>query len=251
MKTLLVRIGNFMFHHRNRIFPLFMVVGVVLARPTFPGGSYTKDAWLDAAGLLVCMIGQALRVVTIGFEYIKRGGKNEQIWADKLVQGGMFAHSRNPLYLGNILMFFGLVMILNSPLAYAIGYPAVVFTYYCIIMAEEQFLRGKFGAAYDDYCRRVNRLWPDLRGFSNSVKDMKFNWSRVIVKEYSTTFAWMISAVLLRAWCLYYVLGRTVAWPEIYKLLLLLLPIALSYLVVRHLKTSRRLLAERPVVETA
>ena len=240
MSSPLVRIGNFLFHHRNRIFPMFMVVGVLLARPTFAGGSYRMDLWLDLVGLAVCIAGQSLRVATIGFDYIKRGGKNEQIWADKLVEGGMFAHSRNPLYLGNILMFCGMLIILHAPVAYLVGIPAVVFTYTCIVLAEENFLIGKFGDDFRDYCRRVNRWWPNLRGFRHSVRDMEFNWKRVVVKEYSTTFAWMIGAIVLRSWSLYYVRGDE-AWPEIRRLSLAFLFIIPAYLLVRHLKVTRRL----------
>jgi len=240
MTNTLVRIGNFLFHHRNRIFPVFMVGGVLTFRPSFFRDSYAADLWLDLAGLAVCMAGQALRVTTIGFDYIRRGGKNQQIWADKLVQGGMFAHSRNPLYLGNILMFVGIVMILHSPVAYLVGIPLVLFTYICIIFAEEQFLGGKFGADYVEYCGRVNRLWPDLRGFKESIKDMEFNWRRVILKEYGTTFAWIVAAIAIRAWCLHRE-EQAGALPEIYALLATLVPVFATYLIVRYLKISRRL----------
>ena len=246
MTPTLVRIGNFLFHHRNRIFPVFMIGGVLTFRPSFPLNSYIADVWLDLAGLAVCIVGQALRVTTIGFDYIRRGGKNEQIWADKLVQGGMFAHSRNPLYLGNILMFVGVVMILHSPVAYAIGIPLVLFTYICIIFAEEQFLGGKFGADYAEYCSRVNRLWPDLRGFGESIKDMEFNWARVILKEHGTTFAWILSAVVLRSWCLYRELGDA-AFREIYILAAAMIPVVIAYGVVRYLKRTRKI-SDKPRV---
>jgi protein-S-isoprenylcysteine O-methyltransferase Ste14 len=240
MNALLIRIGNFLFRFRNKIFPVFMVVGVVLIRPRFAGGDYRRDLWVDAAGLIVCLSGQALRVVTIGYDYIKRGGVGQRIWADRLVQGGLFAHSRNPLYLGNILLFCGLLLILSAPVGLLIGVPAVLFVYWCIILAEEQYLRGKFGADYDAYCARVNRFWPNLAGFSGSVKDMNFRWRRVLNKEYNTTFAWIFAAVALRSWTLYTELGAT-ARPEI-RALCAALPVALiAYLWIRVLKKTGRL----------
>lgn len=252
MTNTLVRIGNFLFHHRNRLFPAFMVGGVLVFRPSFPFNSYAADLWLDLAGFAVCLAGQALRVTTIGFDYIKRGGKNEQIWADKLVQGGMFAHSRNPLYLGNILLFIGALMILHAPVAYIIGIPLVLFTYTCITFAEEQFLGGKFGADYTEYCSRVNRFLPDLRGFQESIKDMEFNWGRVLVKEHGTTFAWILSAVVLRSWCLYRELGDG-AFREIYVLAAAMIPVAIAYGVIRYLKRTRKISDKprQPVEATA
>lgn len=245
MKSLLVRIGNFFFHHRNRVFPLLMAASVLFLRPEFPRNSYFWNNILDLVGLAICLAGQALRVVTIGYDYIKRGGKQQQIWAGRLVQGGMFAHSRNPLYLGNILIFCGLVVIFSAPLAYAIGIPAVFFIYACIILAEENFLRGKFGADYDAYAARVNRLWPNLSGFTASVKDMDFRWRRVLNKEYGTTFGWVLACIGLRAWSLHWVQGQA-AHTEVVFTLLLLIPAAAAYLRIRQLKKSHRLEEDDP-----
>lgn len=240
MRAFLIACGNFFFHHRNRVFPLLMAAGVLLIRPGFPRGSYALDLALDIAGVLVCLAGQALRVMAIGYDYIKRGGKKQQIWAGKLVQGGLFAHSRNPLYLGNILIFCGIVMIFSAPAAFAVGIPAVLLIYACIILAEEQFLRGKFGPAYDDYAAKVNRLWPDWTGFSNSISGMVFRWKRVLNKEYGTTFGWIVAAIGLRCWTLYARPDETHR-TEIAALALLLLPVAGLYAWVRWLKKSKRL----------
>ena len=46
-------------------------------------------------------------MLTIGYEYIVRGGRQGKVYAEDLVQGGVFAHSRNPLYLGNLLIIVG------------------------------------------------------------------------------------------------------------------------------------------------
>jgi len=68
-----------------------------------------------------------------------------------------------------------------------------------IIGSEEDFLRGKFGAEYDDYCRRVPRFVPRLEGFGRTLATMPFDWRQVITKEYGTTFAWLTVALALLA----------------------------------------------------
>src|SRR5205823_6159785 len=78
------------------------------------------DLALDSVGVAVALAGQALRAVVIGLAYIKRGGRNKEITADRLVCEGVFAHSRNPLYVGNFLIVTGLLIMWNSPLAYAL-----------------------------------------------------------------------------------------------------------------------------------
>ena len=53
-------------------------------------------------------------------------GENKQVYADSMVREGFFAHSRHPLYLGNMLGIFGLLIIHYSSWAYAIGVPFAV-----------------------------------------------------------------------------------------------------------------------------
>ena len=106
----------------------------------------------------MALLGQSLRVLVIGLVYITRGGQNRQVWANSLVDTGMFAHSRNPLYLANLLLFTGLAIVHNGWPMYLIVVPFFVFVYVCIIAAEEHYLYGRFGETYADYCRRVPQM---------------------------------------------------------------------------------------------
>jgi protein-S-isoprenylcysteine O-methyltransferase Ste14 len=169
----------------------------LIFRPRYPNGSEQLDRLLDVVGILVALAGQLLRVAVIGYVYIIRGGKNARVYAEDLVTGGFFAHSRNPLYLGNILVLFGLFIIFNNPWVYLAGVLFFVTGYIAIVAAEEAYLRNRFGAAYDAYMRDVPRWWPKLSGLRESLDGMRFNWRRVILKEYGSTFAWMAGAVVL------------------------------------------------------
>ena len=105
----------------------------------------------------------------VGFAYIKRGGKNRRIYADDLVTEGVYAHVRNPMYVGNFLILVGLAVIWGSPVAFAIGVSLIGFLYFAIVVSEEAYLREKFGAGYDDYARDVNRFVPRLAGLRDTV----------------------------------------------------------------------------------
>lgn len=146
---------------------------------------------------MVGLVGQTLRVTVIGLAYIKRGGRNKTISADRLVCDGVFAHSRNPLYAGNFLMLTGLLLIWHSPWAYLLVLPVVAVSFLSIVRAEEQFLRRHFGAEYEAYCARVNRFIPSFRGLRQTLARFDFDWKRVIRKEYGTTFAWISVALML------------------------------------------------------
>ncbi len=142
----MVKIGNFLFHYRNYLFPVFYFMLFIPSVKLFD--SYIV---VVATGFIVALSGQLLRYATIGLVYIIRGGKNRQIYAEGLVTEGLFSHCRNPLYVGNILILIGLGIMSNSVLFIVLMIPLFLFFYQAIVLAEENFLKEKFGSAYDEY----------------------------------------------------------------------------------------------------
>jgi protein-S-isoprenylcysteine O-methyltransferase Ste14 len=104
-----------------------------------------------AWSLALVLPGLWLRAYAAG--YVK---KNRE-----LTTTGPYAYTRNPLYLGSILMAAGFALALLSwPVAplLAIGF---VLIYVPVIASEERFLRATF-PGFDEYCRHVPRLIPRL-----------------------------------------------------------------------------------------
>jgi len=232
----MVPIGNFLFHHRNVLFPLVYALLLVKSQPIFP------DFRIAAiVGLLVAASGQILRAATIGLEYIKRGGRARQVYADNLVQGGLFAHCRNPLYLGNFIILLGVGLAANSLLFLGLALPFFAFAYWAIIAAEENYLRGKFGQEFDDYCARVNRLAPNLSGLRRTLSGMRFNWRRLITAEYGSAYIWVAAVALVtlkNAWMAGpYPAGHPVVWGS-WSLLAFA---TVAYALARVLKKGRLL----------
>ncbi len=236
-----VRVGNFLFTWRNEIFPLTFLAIAAVSYPRAPFGNERADLLLDAVGLGIALAGQALRAVVIGLAYIQRGGKGKKIHADALVQDGLFAHSRNPLYLGNMLVFLGLFIVLNSTLGYFVGVPFFFLAYLSITLAEEEFLRKQFGLAYVDYCRRVNRFVPSLRGLGATMRSMSFHWKRLVRKEYGSTFTWITTAIALLIWEKAARHGWNAAAPRARILVPIWLLVVAGYALARYLKKSGRL----------
>ena len=75
----------------------------------------------------------------------------------RLMTGGIFGWSRNPLYLGGVLTFLGVAALLNSLWLLALAIPTVAAVHLILIAPEERYLAAKFGQAYDDYARSVHR----------------------------------------------------------------------------------------------
>jgi protein-S-isoprenylcysteine O-methyltransferase Ste14 len=195
LRDLAVRYGNLLFSYRNYIFPLVLTVIVAVTTP----GTAVSGAVFTLLGIIVTLVGQAVRAAVIGLDYIKRGGINKKVAADHLVMTGIFAHCRNPLYVGNLLILCGLLIVYGNFLAGLIGLMFFYLSYSAIILAEEGFLAGKFGGEYQDYCARVPRWWFKLPGLYATLTGSRFNWRRVVAKDYTTMTTWMICLVLLLA----------------------------------------------------
>lgn len=230
----MVRIGNFLFHYRNGLFPLAFVLLLWKGRPIFG-----NDLVAAGVGFGVALTGQVLRAVTIGLDYIIRGGRNRQVYAERLVTGGLFSHCRNPLYVGNLLILAGVGLASNSLIFMVVGLPFFLFAYRAIVAAEENFLRQKFGQEFGDYCARVHRFLPNFSGLGKTVRGMEFNWRRLIVKEYGSTFVWTAGLLALVMKNLWMSGGYPARSPLLVGLAAALACVIVAYCVARYLKKSR------------
>ena len=233
------RVGHVIFRARDVLFPIVLLIAAFGTRPRIAGGDVRLDHLVDAVGALVSLSGEALRVLVIGLVYITRGGQNRQVWANSLVDGGMFAHCRNPLYLANLLLILGLAIVHNGWAMYLIVMPLFVLGYVCLVSAEEHYLLGKFGDAYVDYCRRVPRWIPSLRGLSSTLRGTEFDWLKVLRKEYGTPFAWVSGLLVLLVW--EHVGATPIGGIELGMIIATWIALAIAYMVVRTLKLSGRL----------
>ncbi|HUL81384.1 MAG TPA: isoprenylcysteine carboxylmethyltransferase family protein [Gammaproteobacteria bacterium] len=188
----MVTLGNFFFRFRTTISP-FLLLFLLL-----PGPALVDDPFIAAlVGLAIAALGQVVRATTIGLEYIVRGGRNHRVYADNLVTEGLFRHSRNPMYVGKFLMIFGAGFASNSWPALLGITIAYSFMYQAVTLAEEAYLRQKFGPAFDDYCRRVPRWLPRLSGLGETLSTSQFRWRRVLVKGYSEPLGWTLPIVAI------------------------------------------------------
>jgi protein-S-isoprenylcysteine O-methyltransferase Ste14 len=232
----MIQIGNFFFKYRNLLFILLYGLLFLPSPELFTENIFQAEykTWPLIIGLFVTVLGQAIRGATIGLAYIVRGGKDKKVYAEHLVSTGIFSHCRNPLYVGNILMLLGVGILANSLIYVAIIMPLFLFIYQAIVLAEENFLRGKFGADFDVYCAKVNRWIPSLKGIGATFSSMEFNWKRWVLKEYTTQFIWLAGIVLLII-RLYQI--EDILKNSIYAVLVL----GLFYLYVWYLKKSGKM----------
>lgn len=232
----MVKIGNFFFHNRNHLFPFFYLLLFVPSPLIFEDFRYAL-----LLGGIIAFSGQITRWTTIGLVYIIRGGKDRQVYAEKLVTEGIFSHSRNPMYVGNVLMLLGTGVLANSLFFLLIVTPFFIFVYQAIIRAEENFLRNKFGSEFDAYASEVNRWLPNLSGIGKTFKNSEFKGRRVLLKEYNTTFVWLMGCILLVMKHVYFQISEESFYANLPIFGLVIGVTTLVYGVVKFLKKTKRL----------
>jgi protein-S-isoprenylcysteine O-methyltransferase Ste14 len=74
-----------------------------------------------------------------------------------LVAGGLYAWSRNPIYVGDAIFLVGVALLVGNYLAFLFVALFIAYIDRFQIRPEERALRERFGADYDAYCRKVRR----------------------------------------------------------------------------------------------
>jgi protein-S-isoprenylcysteine O-methyltransferase Ste14 len=236
---MLTAAGNFLFRYRNSLFPIACVLLFLPGPDPFP-----DPLQAAAVGAVVATLGQIVRAMTIGLRYVIRGGRGRRVYAEDLVTEGIYSHTRNPMYVGNLLIMVGVAIASNSWVTIAVAVPLGLFMYASIVAAEENYLQQRFGAAFTAYCRDVPRWLPRLAGLLTTLRSMQFRWRRVIVKEYGTPFGWISVLVLITLYNLWMAGQWDIRRDEIHNLEVILLVAAVFWLVAFSLKRTRTLVAD-------
>ncbi|MFH1377906.1 MAG: isoprenylcysteine carboxylmethyltransferase family protein [Planctomycetota bacterium] len=236
---IMVKIGNILFHIRNYVFPFSALL-------LFITGPEIHPDWflVMLVGLFVVILGETVRIGTIGLTYIIRGGKNRKIYAKGLVAEGVFKHVRNPMYIGNELILIGMAIATNNLVLVAIAVPLGAFIYLAITLAEEDFLRKQFGPEYDEYCKATPRFLPNFSGIIDTYRNSVFHWKRVLVKEFNTIYAWNLAWSSLLLYHLWMCSGPSNI--ELYKLdtEVFIAVITIVYLIMIIIKKRKLIVAD-------
>jgi protein-S-isoprenylcysteine O-methyltransferase Ste14 len=149
--------------------------------------------WLDLVGLAVIHAGLGIRVWAIGHA----GGstRSYRLRAARLVTTGPYAYVRNPIYLGNFLVGFGVVFVAGTWVALVVLLIVFTVEYGAIVSFEEKFLAETFGNAYREYAREVPRWLPRLRRPPASGA-AQFSWRAVRKEPLAALSAYAMAAVV-------------------------------------------------------
>ena len=124
-------------------------------------------------GVILVVTGELLRLN--GVRYAGGETRTLKVGAATLCSSGPFAYLRNPLYLGNVTIYAGMVLIAGGEFVWILLPTTLTFfflEYGLIISLEEETLRKKFNEEYGEYLSMVPRLIPRVtpwKGGSETV----------------------------------------------------------------------------------
>ena len=150
---------------------------LVFAQPTVP---------LLIAGSIVAFAGLGIRGYAAG--HLQKD--------QRLAVSGPYAYTRNPLYLGSLLIGIGLVL---AGAQWVLGVVFVIFflvVYVPVMRREERNLRQRFGQSFDEYATTVPLLFPYRK--PHRLSQEKFEWKQYRKNhEYEAALGYLAGVVFL------------------------------------------------------
>jgi protein-S-isoprenylcysteine O-methyltransferase Ste14 len=138
------------------LFYFYTVFAAAFGWPLANRQRFFQSAVVAWCGVALCGVGILILVLSlVSF------GKSFRVGIDvdepgRLVTTGVFAVSRNPIYVGFFAFLLGQLLVSPDwvPLIYLAGAAAL---FHRQVLREEDFMRQRYGQEYADYCRRVRR----------------------------------------------------------------------------------------------
>lgn len=198
-------VGQWIFRRRS-----WLPVPFALALVLLPAGMARGRSWI-AAGTLLVVAGQAVRLWAV--RHIGVISRTRSARLGPLIRSGPYAWVRNPLYVGNLLLWTGFVLWSRLIWMLPVAWLLFALQYGAIASFEAGLLRERYGDGYDAYAREV-RAWVPVRrtpgtrrtleGATNPSIDNRGDaarhpWGDVLFSERGTLIAVAVMSLLLIA----------------------------------------------------
>ena len=175
---------------RNRgIMPAFIGISFlpVLNSFQFIQNCHSRQIYWELGCLAISLFGLFVRCLTVAF--IREGSSGRELStprADCLNTSGLYSVVRNPLYSGNMIIWFGLVSTLHQWWLSGLVLLISIVYHKTIIIAEETYLESRFGMEYREWRRKTPAFIPDFRRWV--APELPFSAVMVLRREYSGLF---------------------------------------------------------------
>lgn len=158
------------------------------------------------AGLPFVLLGEIIRIWAVSYAGSETR-TTDGVGGSNLVTQGPFAIVRNPLYLGNVLIYLGIGIMSYALFPYVQIFAFLYFTfqYYCIILNEEEYLKNSFGEKFKIYTDNVNRFFPMIKKIPENIKsNLKFDLKSGLASEKRTFQSVLISILIILIYFIFF-----------------------------------------------
>lgn len=176
--------GYLLLKHRHWYLPAFAGgIFAFLIPPTDLFGSEGLEHTKDGLAILIAFTGLTLRALVIGLEPAS-APRAPSAGPPPFPTQGMYSLSRNPLDLGNVLIFTGVFLMHGNAWTILLGTAIYAGATSMMVMAEEDDLFLRFGPAYARYRHCVPRWVPNLSRLGQVTRQTSFDVRRAFNAEY-------------------------------------------------------------------
>jgi len=138
------------------LFYIYTVFANAFGLPLISTQEFFHSVVISWIGVLFCFVGLLILLWSlISFGQSFRVGIDTD-HADKLVTSGVFAYSRNPIYVGFAIILMGQFLIFSNWIL-LIYLAAATWLFHRQVIREEDFMKKHYGQEYAEYCNQVRR----------------------------------------------------------------------------------------------
>ena len=183
------RFGRWLFERRTLI-PIPLAVPLLL----LPSG-LTHSAALLAGGIALVAAGETIRLWAV--HHIGAISRTRSDRLGPLVDTGPFGLVRNPLYLGNVMLWAGFAMLARMIWMVPVVVLLLGLEYHAIVRWEERLLESRLGERYRGYLARVPRWMPRLAADTAEPPTAPYSWRETLFSERGTLIAIALGSLAL------------------------------------------------------
>jgi len=194
-------LGKYFFKYRSYTPLPFFFVMILFMKPNLLS---------VLSGIPLIIAGEMIRLWAVSYAGSETR-TTDGVGGSNLVTQGPFSIVRNPLYLGNVLIYTGIGIMSYTffPYLQAFGLFYFTFQYYCIILNEEEYLKNTYKEKFEIYLKSVSRFIPMKNHIpAEIVSNLNFDIKSGLKSESRSLQSISISSLIIIGYYLYTVLFK-------------------------------------------
>lgn len=151
-------------------------------------------------GSILAVIGEGIRMLAMFETHNKTSTRGKVASSDALVATGIYTYTRNPLYLGALFTGLGYMVVTGCLIMVAVFLVLFAVQYYLIIRYEEDYLRGKFPADFEDFFSSNPRFFPRFSKTDSPITIPDFTLLRGALYRERSTILGLVTIITVLAY---------------------------------------------------